>query len=103
MLATDINGRSFVLEGLADSANLVAFYEQAPIQLRIAYNWRDEFLQRTFVGWTDTPQYVGEYKQIDVSARYKINKKVTVFVQAINITDEATSKYGYHQNQFLQY
>lgn len=94
---------TFALEGLADSANLVAFYEKGPLQVRIAYNWRDEFLQDTFVGWTGTPQYVGEYEQIDASASYEINDNVTVFVEALNITDEATRKYGRHKNQFLQY
>ena len=94
---------TFALEGLSDSANLVAFYEQGPLQVRVAYNWRGEFLQDTFVGWTGTPQYVGEYEQIDASASYEVTDNLTVFVEALNITDEATSKYGRHQNQFLQY
>ncbi len=34
----------FVLNGLSDSANLVAFYDKDGLQARLAYNWRDSFL-----------------------------------------------------------
>ena len=94
---------SFALEGLGDSANFVPFWEKGPWQVRIAWNWRDEFLQSTFVGWTGTPQFVGEYQQTDARVSYAFNDRWSVFVEGINITDEATSKYGRHENQFLQF
>ena len=40
-------GEQFALEGLSDSANLVAFYEKGRWQVRAAYNWRDKFLSST--------------------------------------------------------
>jgi len=36
--------QTVALTGLSDSTNLVAFYENDGWQVRLAYNWRDEFL-----------------------------------------------------------
>ena len=33
----------FVLNGLSDSANLIGFYDGEDLQVRLAYNWRDDF------------------------------------------------------------
>ena len=33
----------FVLNGLSDSANFIAFYDKEQLQVRLAYNWRDDF------------------------------------------------------------
>ena len=34
----------FVLNGLSDSANLIGIYEKEGLSVRLAYNWRDDFL-----------------------------------------------------------
>ena len=69
---------------MSDSANLVGYYDKDCIQARIAYNWRDTFLNAT----GNHPTYVEEYEQIDVSASYKVNDNVTVFFDGINMTEE---------------
>ena len=45
--AGDPNVNQFALLGLSDSANLVLMYEKFGFSVRLAYNWRDEFLQNT--------------------------------------------------------
>ena len=77
-------GNQFALVGLSDSANLVGYYDKDGIQARIAYNWRDTFLNAT----GNHPTYVEEYEQIDVSASYRVNDNVTVFFDGINMTEE---------------
>lgn len=95
----------FSLEGLSDTANLVAFYENNSFQVRVAYNWRDSFLQDLIdpTGWTNEPVYVKEYEQIDFSMSYFINDTFTVVFDGINVTDEATRKHGRQENQFLEF
>lgn len=95
----------FSLEGLSDTANLVGFYENDSFQMRVAYNWRDSFLQDLIdpTGWTNEPVYVKEYEQIDFSMSYNVSDSVTVVLDGINITDEATRKHGRHENQFLEF
>lgn len=89
----------FAVTGLSDSANLVAFYEKDNFSIRIAYNWRDDFLLK---GGT-APVFTEAYSQIDLSANYDINDSVSVFIDGINITDESTRRHGRFTNQIVDY
>ncbi len=74
----------FALTGLSDSANAVAYYDKNGLQARVAWNWRDEFLQ----GSGPNPTYIEKYWQIDASASYEFMPGLTGFVEAINLTGE---------------
>ena len=64
-------GEQFALEGLSDSANFVAFYENYGWGVRAAYNWRDEFLSGRFDGTgLANPNYTEEYGQLDLNVSY---------------------------------
>ncbi|MDC0601661.1 TonB-dependent receptor [Aliiglaciecola sp.] len=91
--------QSFALEGLGDSQNLVLFYEQGPVQARLAYNNRDNFLQTLRNPTTGEPEFVDDYSQWDMSASYDIDDNYTVFIEGINITGEETIKHGRFSNQ----
>jgi TonB-dependent receptor len=88
---------AFALLGLSDSYNLVGFYENDQFQVRLAYNWRDEFLRAV----TDSePHYVKAYGQFDLSASYNLTSNITLTFDGINITDEATQWRGRYSNHF---
>ncbi|BCO18805.1 TonB-dependent receptor [Alteromonas sp. KC3] len=89
----------FALPGLSDSANLVAFYEQDNYQVRIAYNWRDEFLLQGGI----EPLFTEEYSQIDISASYDINESLSLFLEGINVTNEKTRRHQRFSNQIRDY
>ncbi len=91
----------FAVTGLSDSLNMVAFYEKDAFQARIAYNWRDTFLQSLSQGGGDGVTYVEDYYQWDASASYDITEQVTVFVEGINLTEEYTHSRGRFSNQLL--
>lgn len=91
----------FALTGLSDSLNFGAFYESGPFQGRIAYNWRDTFLQSLSQGAGDGVTYVEDYFQWDASASYDITEQMTVFVEGINLTEEFTHSRGRFSNQLL--
>ncbi|MFT4928022.1 MAG: iron complex outermembrane receptor protein [Phenylobacterium sp.] len=91
----------FAVTGLSDSLNVVAFYEKDAFQARIAYNWRDTFLQSLSQGGGDGVTYVEDYYQWDASASYDISDEFTVFVEAINLTEEYTHSRGRFANQLL--
>lgn len=78
----------FALTGLSDTANLIGFYEKDGVQLRISYNWRDEFLSGTGDGTGPNPTYVEAYDQIDLSASYDITENLTIFLEGLNVTNE---------------
>lgn len=102
-LAYDNHNRNdqFAIEGLSDSANLVAFYEQFGWSVRAAYNWRDEFLSNRRDGVAPNPNYTEAYGQLDVNASYSINDSLTVMAEVINLTDEAQRIHGRDENQLL--
>lgn len=95
-------GEQFALEGLSDSANFVAFYERGPLQLRGAYNWRDKFLAGRFDGTgLPNPVYVEAYGQLDLSAGWRFNDRLSMSLEVINAMDETQRSHGRHRNQLL--
>ena len=93
----------FAITGLSDSANLVGYYENEKLQVRLAYNWRDDFLSGTTqpnVG-NAGPTFVEAYGQWDARASYNFSDQLTFFIEGINITDETTLKYGRTRDQLL--
>ena len=93
--------QTFALTGLSDSMNLVGFYEQGPVQIRLAYNQRGDFVQSLTQSNGDGPTIVEDYEQWDLSASYDINEAVSIFVEGINLTEEYTHKRGRYNNHLL--
>ncbi|MGB5331593.1 MAG: TonB-dependent receptor [Woeseiaceae bacterium] len=91
-------GFQFVLPGLSDSANLVGFYENDKWQARVAYNWRDEFLNGTP---NNSPSFTEEFAQWDANASYLVTDNLTVFVEGLNLTNESQRTFNRYQNQLL--
>ncbi|MCY3820479.1 MAG: TonB-dependent receptor [Gammaproteobacteria bacterium] len=88
--------QQFVLTGLSDSANLMGFYDKNGISVRVAYNWRDDFLAGTGqnnVG-SGPPTHVAAYQQVDVSASYWFRDDMQVYLDVLNLNDETTHVYG---------
>jgi len=91
----------FALTGLSDSLNLVGFYENGPFQARLAWNWRDEFVQSLTQVQGNGPTIVEDYQQWDLSGSYEINDNVSVFFEGINLTEEFVHKRGRFDNHLL--
>jgi TonB-dependent receptor len=91
------------LVGLSDTANAVLVYENYGFQARVAYNWRDEFLNSRGQGTGANPQYTEAYSQIDLSVSYDIEQVegLTVFFEGLNITEEYTRVHGRADEQVL--
>ena len=96
----DIN-QVFALTGLSDSYNLVAFYETDDYQIRLAYNWRDAFVQSLTQGQGDGPTIVESYQQLDISGSYSVTDNVEIFFEGINLTEEFVHKRGRFSNHLL--
>jgi outer membrane receptor protein involved in Fe transport len=65
--------------------------------VRVAYNWRDKFLnERRVNGDLTAPIYTDAYHQIDFNVSYDIPsvKGLTAFFEGINITNEYTNEVG---------
>ena len=94
----------FALLGLSDSYNLIGFYDKNGIQARLAYNWREEFLDSTNQGSKQEPIYVEDYGQLDLSVSYTMmDDRLTIFGEAINLTDEEVRKHGRTERALWSY
>jgi TonB-dependent receptor len=75
--------------GLSDhAANIIGIYEDEKLEMRLAYNWRSEYLSsyRDFV--TGNPIYQQATGYLDGSVKYDFNDNFQVRAQIANITNE---------------
>lgn len=94
---------TFGLEGLSKySYSLVGFYEKYGIQARVAYTYRDNFLQ-VASGRNGEPEYFDAYGQLDVSLSYDIGKHFTVFADAINLNNAKEFIYSVSEDRTKEY
>jgi TonB-dependent receptor len=98
---TDLTSPQYPMLGLADSYNLVAFYDKFGWQVRAAYNWRDEFLTYIGDGQGVNPAYTDAYGQLDLNLTYAVNDHLSVFGEAINLTEETQRLHGRNDHQLL--
>ena len=88
----------FALTGLSDSANIIGIYEKNQWQARIAYNWRDKFLDNANVGNFE-PQFTKAFGQVDFNVGYKVTEDLTVALEGTNILGADKETYGRTTNQ----
>jgi iron complex outermembrane recepter protein len=91
----------FAVPGIGDSANLSGYYEKGPWQVRLAYNWRGKYLESIAYGSGAQPATRTDYGELDLSASYKINKHVSLFVSGTNLTQSHLYDYSVYPNRFL--
>ncbi len=94
----------FALPGLSDSANFIGFYDGESLQVRVAYNWRDNFLAGTgqSQGTLSNPTNTESYGQWDLNVTYHVNDNITTYLAGINVTNETQHLYGLTERQVLQ-
>jgi len=94
----------FVLNGLSDSANLIGFYDSEDLQIRLAYNWRDDFLAGVgqAEGTRTNPTNVEAYGQWDLGVTYYYNDNLTIYFSGLNLTEETRHVYSLTKQQTLQ-
>jgi TonB-dependent receptor len=96
----------FALPGIGNSANLIAFYQNYGFQARIAVQWQGEQLlqlgqEQNGGAFGNEPTYLKANTELDFSSTYDINNHVSVFFQAINLTDNVYHTRGRFDNQTL--
>ncbi len=89
----------FALLGLSDTANATLIYDKNGISARVAYNWRDKFLQATNRGGSRNPVYVAPFGQLDFNISYDVTPKLAVSLEGINLTKESLRTYARDPNQ----
>jgi len=96
----------FAVTGLADSANLVAFYDKDGFQARIAANWRDAYLdhfgqQQNNSMFGSEPTFVNATTQVDFSTSYYVTPRFSVYFSGLNLNGATYSTHGRFSEQLL--
>jgi iron complex outermembrane receptor protein len=88
----DIAGRTLSLPGLSrNNANLVGYYEKGPVSVRVAYNWRDDYVLGLSAAATGI--YNSPYTDLSATVRYDFSPNLTAGLEANNLLDEKQRTY----------
>lgn len=97
---TDLT-RSFALEGVGNSQNLVVFYEKGRLGMRAAYNRRDLYLQTAFNGEGNEPLFVKAAGQLDLQLSFRARENLSFTLEGSNVTNTKLETFGRYENQFI--
>ena len=96
---------NFGMPGLADAANATVFYDKNGIELRLAVNWRDTYLDRFGQGQSggtsfgSEPIFVNGNWDLTLSGGYDITDNVKAYFTASNLLDASYSTRGRFPDQ----
>lgn len=83
------------LQGQSDhTANFALMYEKYDWSLRLAYNWRSEYLLTSRDVITGLPVFNDDQGYMDASAFYNITDNIKVGLQAVNLLNTETRTYS---------
>lgn len=84
--------------------NVVLGYEKGPVSLRLAGTYRDTYLDE-LGNEANEDRYVDDLFQLDATAKYDVNDKFQMFVEASNLTDAPYFAYQNYNDRkrLLQY
>jgi TonB-dependent receptor len=95
-----------VVPGLANSWNVIGFYDKYGFQARIAINHHDdELLQlgqhQNVSNFGAEPTFLSAATYVDFSTSYQINPHLDVYFEALNLTDQIYETHGRYAEQIL--
>lgn len=76
------------------TVNLTGFYEKGPLQLRLAYNWRSDFLRSSAPEQGGTRRYSDSFDSLDASGGFDITDRLQLNFQAVNLLDTVRRDYA---------
>ena len=82
-------------ENSRHSLNLIGYYEDDDLSIRLAYNYRSKFL-RTKPNIQDGIKYRSAYAQTDFAARYKLLPKLSLTLDVLNLFNAHTDEWVYN-------
>ncbi|MFS2026435.1 TonB-dependent receptor [Massilia sp. CT11-137] len=97
---TEPDGTRNTFPGMSKRAyNLVGLYERGPWSARVAYNWRDKFVDTYNYRGLGLDLVVDPIKTLDASISYKITDNLTATLDGSNLLDQ--EYHDYHGTPLL--
>ncbi len=81
-----------------NSYNASIFYDDGKLSIRLAYNWRDDFVRRSSVALgfgraERLPEWEKGRAQLDISINYRFNPNLKLNISGVNINRSRTVRY----------
>jgi TonB-dependent receptor len=89
---------TYVAKAHTKTYNVGAFYEKGPIELRVAYNYRNAYRDSDSAD-RGVPLDYAAYGQVDANVSYAINKNLSVYAQGINLTSAKVRSYSIYESR----
>ena len=88
----DAAGRQLTFPGLStNNVNLIGYYEQGPLSVRLAMNWRDKYL--VSLSAANTGIYNDSYTDLSATVRYDFSKQLSLGLEANNLRNSRQRTY----------
>lgn len=88
-------GANIDFPGVSETSyNLAGYFENERWQARLSYSFRSEYLLVPSARGFGGQIFADDYGQLDGSISYVVNDSVTVFLNAVNLTDENQEQYS---------
>ncbi|SMF38489.1 TonB-dependent receptor [Alteromonadaceae bacterium Bs31] len=103
---TDVHGDPLPLPSNSKhQSNLILWYEEDAISVRLAHNWRsEEYIERVELVSNEVPLSLGNWQEstgyLDLSMGYWLNDNVSLFVNITNLTEQDRRTYSQYSDQF---
>jgi len=102
----EVGQTQFALPGVGNSANFIGFYQDHGFQARLAVQWQGEqFLQfgqeQNQSQFGSEPTFLEASTEVDFSSSYDIGDHMSVFLEALNLSDAEYHTRGRFSNQLL--
>jgi len=102
----DLNVSGFAVAGLANSYNIIPFYDKHGFQARVAVNHRNEYLDhfgqiQNGSQFGTEPTFVDAATYVDFSTSYDINRHFNIYFEALNLTNQVYATHGRFNEQVL--
>jgi TonB-dependent receptor len=95
-LFSQLDGSPLPFVGLSkNSYNVVMYYDKGPINARLAWNWRDDWLVTAF-DRSGNPVFRADEGYLDARLQWRIkgDDELSLFIEAKNLTDQASLAYA---------
>ncbi|KZN48470.1 TonB-dependent receptor [Pseudoalteromonas luteoviolacea] len=87
------DGLSVFSDSSKHTVNMVGYYETDLYSIRLAYNWRSEYMIREGAKFYGNREHQ-DYGSLDLSANYKVTDYLDVTFEAVNLTEEDSIQIG---------
>ncbi len=85
----------FALVGLSNTYNVTAIFDKYGWSGRLAYNWRDKYLNNVNKGdGYRNPVYVAPFGQLDLAIDYQLTPQISISFEGTNLNKESLKQYG---------